>query len=166
MIMAKKETVFTKDLANKKLTVVRSFDAPLEQVWKAWTTSEILDQWWGPHPYRAETKTMDFREGGHWLYCMAGPQGDRTWCRVDYETIQPHKSITSTAIFCDEQGNQNPNLPIMHWRKEFSPTYNGTAVVIELSFNKTEDMETIIKMRFEEGFTAGLGNLDQYLAGR
>lgn len=163
--MAKKETVFTKDLANKKLSVVRSFDAPLEQVWKAWTTSEILDQWWAPHPYRAETKTMDFREGGHWLYCMAGPQGDRTWCRMDYKTIQPHKTITSTAIFCDEQSNENPDFPIMHWKKQFSPTDNGTTVTIELSFDKTEDMETIIKMRFEEGFTAGLGNLDQYLAG-
>lgn len=163
--MAKKEAVFTKDLANKKLTVLRSFDAPLEQVWKAWTTSEILDQWWAPHPYRAETKTMDFREGGHWLYCMAGPQGDRHWCRMDYKTIQPNKSITSTAIFCDEQGKENPGLPAMHWKKEFSPTYNGTTVAIELSFDKTEDMETIIKMQFQEGFTAGLNNLDQYFAG-
>ncbi len=163
--MAKKETVFTKDLANKKLTVVRSFDAPPEQVWKAWTTSDILDQWWAPHPYRAETKTMDFREGGHWQYCMVGPQGDRHWCRVDYKTIQPHNSITSTAIFCDEQGKENPDLPVMHWKKQFSPTYIGTTVTIELSFDKTEDMEAIIKMGFQEGFTAGLGNLDHYLAG-
>lgn len=28
------ETIFTKDVANKKIKVVREFDAPLDQVWK------------------------------------------------------------------------------------------------------------------------------------
>lgn len=41
-----KETLVTKDLANKKIVVVREFDAPVDQVWKAWTKSELLDQWW------------------------------------------------------------------------------------------------------------------------
>jgi len=73
--MTKREAVFSKDLKTNKLTVIRSFDAPLELVWQAWTESEILDQWWAPKPYRAETKTMDFSEGGRWLYCMVGPTG-------------------------------------------------------------------------------------------
>jgi uncharacterized protein YndB with AHSA1/START domain len=60
--MTKNETVFSKDLEKGNLTVVRAFDAPLEKVWKAWTTGGILDQWWAPKPYKAETKTMDFRE--------------------------------------------------------------------------------------------------------
>jgi PhnB protein len=161
--MVKNEAVFSKDLENKKLTVVRPFDAPLEQVWEAWTTGDILDLWWAPKPYKAETKTMDFREGGRWLYCMIGPKGDRTWCRVDYKTITPHRSITSTAMFCDESGQENPDFPRMYWKKEFSQTPSGTVVTIKITFDKTADMETIIKMGFQEGFTAGLGNLDQYL---
>jgi uncharacterized protein YndB with AHSA1/START domain len=162
--MTKKETVFSKDLANRKLTVVREFDASLELVWKAWTESEILDQWWGPKPYRAETKTMDFREGGVWLYCMAGPTGDRHWCRVDYKTIEPKKSISTTNVFCDEEGIINPDLPPMDWRKQFSQTDSGTTVRVEITFAKEADMETIIKMGFQEGFTAGLSNLDHYLS--
>ncbi len=162
--MTKKEAVFSKDMENKKLTVVRSFDASLEQVWKAWTESKILDQWWAPKPYRAETKTMDFRAGGVWLYCMVGPEGDRTWCRVDYKTVDPYKSITSTAGFCDEEGNENPDFPVMNWRKEFSQTGSDTTVTVEITFAKEADMETIIKMGFQEGFTAGLNNLDQYFS--
>jgi PhnB protein len=162
--MTKNEAVFSKDLKNKKLTVVRAFDAPLELVWQAWTESEMLDQWWAPQPYRAETKTMDFREGGQWLYCMVGPTGDRTWCRVDYKTIKPHKSITSTDQFCDEKGNTNKDFPSMDWKKEFDPTDGSTTVRIEISFEKEADMETIIKMGFQEGFTAGLSNLDHYLS--
>jgi len=162
--MTKKETVFSKDLPNKKLIVVREFDASLDLVWKAWTENEILDQWWAPKPYRAETKTMDFREGGVWLYCMAGPTGDRTMCRMEYKTIEPKKSITTSCYFCDEEGNINPELPRMDWRKEFSQTGSETIVRVEITFPTEADMETIIKMGFQEGFTAGLSNLDHYLS--
>jgi uncharacterized protein YndB with AHSA1/START domain len=162
--MTKKETVFSKDLPKRKLTVLREFDASLDLVWKAWTESEILDQWWGPKPYRAETKTMDFREGGLWLYCMAGPTGDRHWCRVDYKTIEPKKSISTTNVFCDEEGIINPGLPRMDWKKEFSQTGSETTVRVEITFQTEAEMETIIKMGFKEGFTAGLSNLDHYLS--
>lgn len=70
MIMVQHEAVFTKDIGNKKLTVVRALDASLERVWAAWTTSEIPDQWRAPKPYKAETRSMNFTEGGRWLYCM------------------------------------------------------------------------------------------------
>ncbi|SRR5258708_17067662 len=161
--MTKNEAVFSKDLQNKKLTVVRAFDAPIKQVWNAWTKSEILDHWWAPKPYNAETKTMDFREGGQWIYCMVGPEGDRTWCRVDYKTIEPYRSITSVDMFCDENGNETLDFPRMNWKKEFSQTGSGTTVKVEITFAQTADMEMILKMGFQEGFTAGLGNLDHYL---
>jgi uncharacterized protein YndB with AHSA1/START domain len=161
--MTKNGSLFTKDLKSKTITVVRAFDAPLKQVWEAWTKSEILDHWWAPQPYHAETKTMDFREGGRWLYCMVGPEGDRTWCRFDYKTIEPHKSFSGASMFCDEQGNETPDFPVMYWNNQFSQADGGTTVTMEISFDKTADMEMILKMGFQEGFTAALGNLDRYL---
>lgn len=107
---------------------------------------------------------MDFREGGRWLYCMVGPEDDRSWCRVDYKTIEPYKSITTSVMFCDEQGNENQDFPRMNWKKEFAQTGSGTTVTVDITFDKTADMETIIKMGFEEGFTAALCNLDEYFA--
>jgi len=159
-----KETLFSKNLAQKKLNVVRGFDAALPLVWTAWTDRKILDQWWAPKPYMAETKIMDFSEGGLWMYCMVGPAGDRTWCRVDYHKIEPYKSISSTVGFCDEQGVENADFPKMHWKQEFSETEDGTKVNVEISFDKIEDLETIVQMGFQEGFTAGLSNLDLYLS--
>jgi PhnB protein len=163
-MITKREAVFSKDLENKKLTVVRAFDASLERVWQAWTESEILDQWWAPKPYKAETKTMDFKEGGFWLYCMVGPEDYKAWCIENFKSIELLKRITSTDSFCDEQGNQSPDSPVMNWRKEFNETGNGTTVNIEIVFDKEADMEAIIKMGFQEGFTAGLDNLDDYLS--
>jgi len=161
--MTKKETAFSKDLPNKKITVVKAFDASLEQVWEAWTNSEILDQWWAPKPYHTETKSMDFKEGGLWLYAMVSPEGDRSWCKEAFTTIDFHYLITNTVGFCDEEGKDSPDFPVMNWTKEFNRTADGTTVVAEITFEKLADLEMITGMGFEEGFKAGLSNLDQYL---
>ncbi len=88
-----KQTTITQDPGNRKLVVVREFDAPLEQVWKASTEKDLLDQWWAPKPWKAETKSMDFREGSTWFYSMVGPDATRSHCRVDYKTIIPNKTF-------------------------------------------------------------------------
>ncbi|HMP31177.1 MAG TPA: SRPBCC domain-containing protein, partial [Saprospiraceae bacterium] len=64
---------FDVDKAHKQIKIKRSFDAPRDLVWSAWTEAEILDQWWAPQPYINKTKSMHFHEGGHWLYSMTGP---------------------------------------------------------------------------------------------
>jgi len=159
-----KKTVITKDAENKKLVVIREFDAPLEKVWSAWTNPELLDQWWAPKPWKAKTKTMDFREGGYWLYCMEGPDGTQSWARADFGHIEENKSFIAADSFCDENGNKTDALPGMHWKNEFSKTPSGTTVRVEITFSATADMEKIIEMGFEQGFTAAHENLDELLA--
>lgn len=153
-----------KDRPGRKITITRDFDAAPEQVWRAWTESELLDQWWAPQPWRAETRHMDFREGGHWLYAMVGPDNSRQWARVDYHSIDAPRSFTATDFFCDEHGVRNTSLPGMNWRNEFRPVEDGTEVRIEVSFENEADLQAIVEMGFEAGFTAALGQLDSYLA--
>lgn len=161
--MSNKQTIISKDAANKKLIVVREFDAPLEEVWKAWTDKDILDKWWAPKPWKAKTKTMDFREGGFWLYTMAGPDGTEAWSRADYKKIVENKSFIAEDAFCDENGNITNEFPGMHWKNEFSSTETGTKVEVEITFANEADMEKIIEMGFETGFTMAHGNLDELL---
>src|SRR4051812_5300867 len=152
-----------KDLPNKKITITRHFDATPDQVWRAWTESELLDQWWAPKPWRAETKKMEFREGGHWLYAMVGPDNARHWARVDFKKINPHKSFEAMDFFCDENGKANSELPNMYWKNQFLPSATGTKVVVEITFTTEVDLQKIVEMGFETGFTSALGNLEQYL---
>jgi uncharacterized protein YndB with AHSA1/START domain len=159
-------TTISKDLAAKKLKVVRHFDAPVDKVWKAWTERELLDKWWAPKPWRAETKTLDFRAGGLWLYAMVGPDGTRMWCRVDLLAVSPRQYFTSRAVFCDEEGNADPSAPPMNWRVQFEATDAGTTIVTEITFDKEADMKKIVEMGFEGGYTMGLGNLEELLAGQ
>src|SRR5688572_16978462 len=95
---------FTVDKENKMINVERDFNAPVDKVWAAWTQKEILDKWWAPKPWKAETKEMDFREGGHWLYAMVGPDGSKHWARADYKSIDAPGSFSVEDAFCDENG--------------------------------------------------------------
>ena len=159
----KNKTLFTKDLENKKIVVEREFSAPVESVWKAWTDSDLLDQWWAPKPWRAETKSMDFRTGGFWLYAMKGPDNEVHWARVDYKSIEKLKNFQAADYFCDENGNKNDELPNMNWDNQFSKTADGTKVVVNISFKSEADIRAILDMGFKEGFEMALGNLDELL---
>lgn len=153
-----------RDLQSKKLNVVRHFDAPVEHVWRAWTESELLDQWWAPKPYRAETKSMQFKPGGHWLYAMVGPDESKMWCKFEYTSVNAQKNFEGFDMFCDENGNKNPEFPSMTWRNEFQSAGEGATVTVNISFPSEEAMNKIIEMGIEEGFSAALVNLDELLA--
>jgi uncharacterized protein YndB with AHSA1/START domain len=161
--MKTNEAIFSKDIKNKKILVVRAFNAPLDQVWDAWTKSEILDQWWAPKPYITETKTHEFKEGGLWLYCMVGPDNFQHWSVERYILIEPKKLIINSCAFCDENGVVAAGPAMDGWKKMFVQKDNQTEVNIEINFSKESDIEAFLKMGFSDGFTAGLKNLDEYL---
>lgn len=154
---------FTVDKENASVHVTREFDASLDKVWRAWTEAELLDQWWAPRPYRTETKSLNFEEGGRWLYSMVGPKNDRHWCRADYQDIEDHNLITWEDAFCDENGHDNNGKPNSLWTTKFSENNGITTVDVVLRHDSLESLETQIQMGFQEGFTMALGNLDELL---
>lgn len=157
------KTIFTEDLPKKQLNVERIFNAPLDMVWMAWTDSTLLDQWWAPEPWKAETKFMDFREGGYWLYSMNGPAGEQQWSRADYDKIKPNESFTGIDSFCDQNGHKNKDLPGMHWYVKFIRDKSVTKVNVQITFASEKDLKTIVEMGFKEGFSMAHDNLDKWL---
>ena len=149
---------------NNTVHVEREFAADLDLVWDAWTKQELLDQWWAPKPYKAVTKSMDFREGGTWLYYMLSPEDQKHWCKYDYLKINPKKNYTGLDAFCDENGNANENMPRTKSTNTFIQKGTDiTLVSIVLTYEKNSDLEQVIKMGFQEGFTMGLNQLDELL---
>jgi uncharacterized protein YndB with AHSA1/START domain len=158
------KATFTKDLENKRITVEREFNAPRERVWKAWTDVTELEKWWAPKPYKAVTESFEFREGGHWHYYMLSPEGEKSWCFVGYESIDAENSFSVDNGFADEKGNPDPNMPNMHWRTEFVDADGKTKVTATITFASQAEMQKIIDMGFEGGFTMGLNQLDETLS--
>lgn len=154
---------FSINKENKVIEVKREFAAPLPKVWDAFTQSEILDQWWGPKPWKAQTKTMDFREGGAWHYAMVGPNGEKHWSVVNYHSIDPQKGFTALDGFTDEQGNINEDLPRSEWQVSFKSLGAHTLVAFQMIFEDLNQLETLIKMGFKEGLTKAMEGLDEIL---
>ncbi|WP_018626539.1 SRPBCC family protein [Niabella aurantiaca] len=154
---------FTVNKENKTIHIQREFDANLELVWQAWTTAELLDQWWAPKPYHIETKTLDLKVGKMWLYAMVSPQDEKLWCKADYKAIETNKLLSWLDAFCDENGNGNNIKPRSFWTNIFTEKNGITTVNITLTHEKPEEIETIIEMGFREGLTMALGNLDELL---
>jgi uncharacterized protein YndB with AHSA1/START domain len=155
------KTVVVKDLKEKSILVSRTFNAPLEKVWRAYTESELLEQWWAPQPWKAETKTMNFSVGGYWLYAMVSPENEKHWGRMDYTTITPHESFEIKDGFCDVEGNLNPSLPVSVGTIAFTKTNNGTLVEFKMVYSSEKEIQTMIEMGFEQGITACLEQLEK-----
>lgn len=90
----------------ERMMVTRVFDAPRELVWKAWTESEYVMQWWGPKGFTVPFCRMDFRVGGKFLCCMRSPDGQEFWNGGEYHEIVPYEKIVSTMYFADSNGNK------------------------------------------------------------
>jgi uncharacterized protein YndB with AHSA1/START domain len=152
-------TQVVKDMAKRSILVSREFASPVALVWRAYTESQYLDQWWGPSPWRAETRRMNFAVGGHWLYVMMGPEGERHWGRMNYLAIEPHRRIEIEDVFCDESGNVNPDLPASRGQFAFTTTPAGTRVEFEMRYRSEAELQKIIEMGFEQGITACIEQL-------
>lgn len=158
------KTKFTIDRENLLVKVERVFDGPLDLVWSAWTEAEILDQWWGPKPFDARTKSMDFRAGGQWLYAMVGPQGVVGWNVKRFTKTDPKKSFAYRSLFCDENGDVKPETTGSDWTISFVERGGVTVVTSDIRVDSIEHLERQVKMGFKEGYTAGLNQLDELLA--
>jgi uncharacterized protein YndB with AHSA1/START domain len=154
---------FSVSKENKIIRVEREFAVPLAKVWAAWTKSELLDQWWAPKPWQTKTKSLDFRDGGFWLYVMVGPDNMAQWCRTDYTSIKTFKSFSAFDTFCNESGIIDQDFPRPLWTNHFREDSGSTIVEIIIEYQKLADLEKIIEMGFREGFTAALNNLDALL---
>ena len=154
---------FTVDKANNTVRVNREFNADLEMVWEAWTNPKILDQWWAPKPYQNRTKSMDFRDGGMWLYSMISPKDEIHWCKADYKKIEHQKCFSYTDNFCDENGKVSEHFPDSFWTNVFNENAGTTTVTITIQYKSLGALEKVIEVGFKEGFTMAMQNLDQYI---
>lgn len=94
------------DPKTHEMTLTRVFDAPVAQVWRAWSESEAVRRWWGPTGFTAPVAKMNFRVGGTSLVCMRTPDGHDMYNTWTYQQIVPMQRIEFIHHFADEYGNQ------------------------------------------------------------
>ncbi len=96
-------------ITKQDLVITRIFDAPIQQVWKAWTDPDDVMRWWGPTDFTSPLARIDFREGGVSLVAMRPPAhfGNQdmysTWT---YQRIVPLQRIEYIHNLSDADGHK------------------------------------------------------------
>jgi len=158
------KTEIRTDFENFTFQAKREFEAPVTLVWKAYTEKELLDQWWAPKPWKTETISLDFREGGKWVYDMVGPNGERHGAMQIFKEIVIEKFFSGIDAFVNEQGEINEEMPVASWKNTFLQTANGTMVIVDATYPNKEALEFVIKMGMDQGVSMAHDNLTELLA--
>ena len=86
------------------LVFERTFDAPRELVWKAFTDPDRIPLWWGPKATTTTVVEMDVRPGGAWRYVSHAPDRDDVAFYGEYLEIDPPNGFKWTFMF-DVEGS-------------------------------------------------------------
>ena len=73
----------------QQVAITHVFDAPIEQVFRAWTDPDELAAWYGPASMRTprENIQIDLRVGGRYELTMVSLDGDREFA-IGYEIVE------------------------------------------------------------------------------
>ena len=96
--------------ARGKVSIERTFNAAVEDVWELWTTKEGIESWWGPPGFAVKVRKLDFRRGGELLYAMTATAPEQiefikkagmpltTESRAVYTEVLPLKLFAFTQL--------------------------------------------------------------------
>lgn len=92
----------------QELVINRTFDAPRELVWEAWTDPDQLKHWSAPRGFTLPVSEGDLRPGGKWRACMRKPDGTELWLGGVYREIVEPERLVFTHAWDDEGGKPGP----------------------------------------------------------
>lgn len=90
------------------VVIERTFDAPVDLVWRMWTEPELFATWYGPTGATITVAKMDVRVGGSRLVSMEMPSSDgamRMWFAGEYREVAENTRLVYTESMSDEKGS-------------------------------------------------------------
>jgi uncharacterized protein YndB with AHSA1/START domain len=92
------------ETATEDFVITRTFEAPRDLVWKAWSDPEALAKWWGPKGSTIRVIRFDFRLGGIFHYAFAYQPGHEMYGRFIYREIAAPGRLVFISSFSDAEG--------------------------------------------------------------
>jgi uncharacterized protein YndB with AHSA1/START domain len=139
------------------LRIERTFDAPIERVFEAWTSEEVLRRWLhGMRGWETPTAAVDLRVGGRIRIVMRDPVGGaESGATGAYRVVDPPNRLVFTWVWDDQ-----PDRPQLI-ELELSERDGATTVLMTNSSIPTDE-------RWESqrrGWNVCYDNLERVLAG-
>ena len=138
------------------LRLSRSFAAPRERVFRAFTAPTQLVRWWGPKGFTVPACTLDVRAGGAWRTVMRSPEGTDHIVSGVYREITPPERVVFTWAWEHDGVRGHETVVII----ELFETPGGTR--LELTHEGFESENA--RDRHGEGWSGCFDCLEQALA--
>ena len=146
------------DLAKRTLSLKKTFDAPVELVWEAWTQPEHISQWWGPKGMPIKVVEHNFKVGGKWKYVMPMPGGGEFISEGQYSEIVELKKIVTSANF-------RPMTEGVEIRAPFEKNGDKTNFIFSVVHPTEEYKLQQEKMGFYNGWGSTFERLGAFVSG-
>jgi uncharacterized protein YndB with AHSA1/START domain len=151
----------------KELTLTRTFDAPLELVWKAWTDQELVSKWWGPNGVTNPTCEIDATPGGIFHIVMLagadlGPMAGQKWPMLgSFTEVQEPEKLVITSSALDEH-----DQPFIEntFTVTFKEVDQKTTVTVHVEVTKAAESAKMALQGMEMGWNQQLDKLVQFVA--
>jgi uncharacterized glyoxalase superfamily protein PhnB/uncharacterized protein YndB with AHSA1/START domain len=159
---------------SNEFVISRTFKAPRDLVFKAFTEPARMKQWWGPKGVTIGASKMDLRPGGTYHYSMRGSDGKETWGKQVYREIVAPERIVLVNSFSDAQGRVTRHPMAPSWPLEMLSTFlftekdGRTTFTVQWSpLNPTAEERATFDGghdSMKQGWTGTLDQLEAYLA--
>lgn len=137
--------------ANHELSIERTFDAPLDAVWRAVT--DHLPEWWCPRPWTSEIVALEWKSGGRFAITMHGPDGEVHAGDGMLLEVVPRQRIVFTNMLGKAWTPQDAQPLGIVGKFEFSDAGNGKTAYRASALHWNEaDAKKHADMGFAEGW--------------
>ena len=156
-------------LKKRELRFERTYAAPIDAVWAAWTQPELLRQWWGPDKTTIPECDVDLRVGGRiYIVMEAGAdmgkyQGTRWPLEGTFTHIEPPRRLVYDARSWTE-GEEDARIDHVN---ELELAEDGDKTVVNLRITIKEIgpgvKAKLAAFGMKWGYKAQLDKLDTFL---
>jgi uncharacterized protein YndB with AHSA1/START domain len=142
------------------LILTRVFDAPRELVFKAWTDTKHMQQWWGPKGFTNPVCELDTRAGGAIRIDMRAPDGVVYPMKGVFEEIIAPERLVFISSALDDQGNSM--FDILN-TVTFAAQRGKTVLTLQARVIKASAQAPQYLKGMEAGWTQSLDRLNRHL---
>lgn len=145
-------------MADLEIVVTRELEAPRDLVFRTFTDTSHISEWWGPRGFRTTTHAQDLRPGGEWRFTMHGPDG------TDYENLVRYLTISPPGLLEYEHAEPVPAdcFHVTVTFDELGPT--RTRVTLCMRAASAVGKARLVKFGAVEGGIETLARLGEMLA--
>jgi uncharacterized protein YndB with AHSA1/START domain len=111
---------------NNELKVTKVFDAPCELVWKAWTTPELIAQWFAPGIIM-DVRELDVQPDGHFRFADPNDKDSGEYTGT-YITVKPLEELSFEVV--DFSRTEDPAGIVAGYKVTFETTGNQTKMTL------------------------------------